>query len=112
MDALGLMREASAVASLTERYYFYRDGDKRALAGGALEALARIGDPSTRRDRAGAGRRSLGRGQGRDGAGRGVCARERLLKDGSIDLIQQAVDDKSRRNQARGYLAELGAPVP
>ena len=26
--------------------------------------------------------------------------------------IQQALDDKSRRNQARGYLAELGAPVP
>ena len=39
-------------------------------------------------------------------------ARERLLKDGSIAVIQQALDDKSRRNQARGYLAELGASVP
>jgi hypothetical protein len=34
-----------------------------------------------------------------------------LLKDGSIATIQQALEDK-RRNQARGYLAELGAPVP
>ena len=47
MDAFGLLRETSAVAALTERYYFYREANKRALAGGALEALARIGDPST-----------------------------------------------------------------
>lgn len=39
-------------------------------------------------------------------------ARERLLKDGSIAVIQKAVEDKARRDQARGYLAELGAPVP
>ena len=45
MDALGLLRESTAVPSLTERYAFYRDADRRALAGGALEALARIGDP-------------------------------------------------------------------
>ena len=37
-------------------------------------------------------------------------ARERMLKDGSIAVIRQALDDKSRRDQARGYLAELGAP--
>ena len=47
MDALGRIRQTSAVTSLTERYYFYRDVPKRALAGGALEALARIGDAST-----------------------------------------------------------------
>ena len=47
MDALGLLRETSAVTSLTARYHYYRDGSKRSLAGGALEALARIGDPST-----------------------------------------------------------------
>jgi hypothetical protein len=47
MDALGLLREICAASSLTERYRFYRDGSQRALAGGALEALARIGDPST-----------------------------------------------------------------
>jgi len=34
------------------------------------------------------------------------------LADGSIALIRMALDDKSRRNQARGYLEELGAPVP
>ena len=39
-------------------------------------------------------------------------ARERMLRDGSIAVIQMAVDDKSRGNQARGYLAELGARVP
>ena len=111
MDGLGLIREAQAVAALTERYYFYREDGKRALAGGALEALARIGDPSAvalikvvAADRW---------AEGRDATALAVAfARERLLKDGSIVLIQQAVDDKARRVQARGYLDELGAPVP
>lgn len=111
MDALGLIRETNAVAALTERYYFHREGGKRALAGGALEALARIGDASTTEiiklvavDQW---------AQGRDATALAVAfARERLLKDGSIVIIQQAVDDKSRRVQARGYLDELGAPVP
>lgn len=111
MDALGLLREATAVASLTERYQYYRDRRKRALAGGAVEALARIGDAS-----------SVGLMKqltadrwfdGRDATALAVTfARERVLKDGSIAMIQQALNDKSRRNQARGYLAELGAPVP
>jgi hypothetical protein len=35
-----------------------------------------------------------------------------MLGDGSIALIRQALDDKSRHDQARGYLIELGAPVP
>jgi hypothetical protein len=111
MDALGLMREASAVASLTERYAFYRDSGQRALAGGALEALARIGDPSTL---AILQQLSSDRwADGRDATALAVAfARERLLKDGSIAMIRQAADDKSRRNQARGYLAELGAAVP
>jgi HEAT repeat protein len=111
MDALGLLREPSAVASLTERYHFYRDGNKRALAGGALEALARIGDASTVDVvKQLAGDRWA---DGRDATALAVAfARERMLKDGSIAVIRQAVDDKSRRNQARGYLDELGAPVP
>ena len=51
--------------------------------------------------------------EGRDATALAVAfARERLLKDGSIVTIQQAADDKSRRVQARGYLQELGAPVP
>ena len=50
---------------------------------------------------------------GRDATALAVAfARERLLHDGSIALIKQALDDKSLRGQARGYLAELGAPVP
>jgi hypothetical protein len=111
MDALGLLRDASAVASLTERYFFYREGNKRGLAGGALEALARIGDASAveivkllATDKW---------ASGKDATALAVAfARERLLKDGSITVIQQALADKSRRDQARGYLAELGAPVP
>ena len=111
MDALGLIRESKAVAALTERYYFYREGGKRALAGGALEALARIGDVSTIEvvKLVAADKWS----EGRDATALAVAfARERLLKDGSVVSIRQAVNDKSRRVQARGYLDELGAPVP
>lgn len=111
MDALGLIRESKAVAALTERYYFYREGGKRALAGGALEALARIGDASTTEvvKLVAADKWA----EGRDATALAVAfARERLLKDGSVVTIQQALDDKSRRIQARGYLDELGAPVP
>ena len=111
MDALGLIRETPAVAALTERFTFYRNDGKRALAGGALEALARIGDVATvELVKTVAGDRWA---EGRDATALAVAfARERLLKDGSIAIIQQAVDDKSRRVQARGYLQELGAPVP
>ena len=111
MDALGLLREISAVASITERYHYYRDGSQRSLAGGALEALARIGDPSTTAivkqlvgDRWAAGSDATALAV--------VYARERMLADGSIALIRVALDDKARRNQARAYLVELGASVP
>ena len=111
MDALGLLRDVNAVASLTERYHFYRDANNRQLAGGALEALARIGDPSTT-----AIVRQLAGDRWADGndatALVAAYARERLLQDGSIAVIRQALDDKSRRGQARGYLIELGAPMP
>lgn len=112
MDALGLIRDAHAVAALTERYTFYRGAGKRALAGGALEALARIGDPSgVELVKALAADRWA---EGNDATALAVAfARERLLKDGSIVIIQQAAaDDKSRRVQARGYLQELTPPVP
>ena len=75
MDAIGLLREASAVSSLSERYQFYRKNDNRALAGGALEALARIGDPSSVvmvRQLTGD---KWAEGQGRHRAGRCLCAR-------------------------------------
>jgi len=110
MDAIGLLREASAVSSLSERYQFYRQSGNRALAGGALEALARIGDPSS----IDVVRQLTGDkwADGKDATSLAVAfARERLLRDGSIATIQQALEDK-RRNQARGYLFELGAPVP
>lgn len=111
MDALGLVREAEAVTALTDRYRFYRDTRLRPLAGGALEALARIGDPSTT---------DLVRllvtdewAGGKDATALAVAfARQRLLNDGSIVAIQQALGDKARRAQARAYLAELGAPAP
>ena len=111
MDALGLLREVNAVASLTERYHYYRDSKKRALAGGALEALARIGHPST----VDVVKQLAGDkwADGKDATALAVAyARERMLRDGSISVIQQALNDKSRRDQARGYLAELGASVP
>jgi hypothetical protein len=111
MDALGQLREVGATRALTERYRYYRDRNRRALAGGALEALARIGDASTIplvrelvTDRW---------SDGRDPTALAVAfARERMLRDGSIAVIRQALDDRSRRAQARGYLAELGSPVP
>ena len=111
MDALGLLREISAVTSLTERYHYYRQASKRSLAGGALEALARIGDPSTT-----AIVRQLAGDRWADGkdatALAAAYARERMLQDGSIAVIRQALTEKSRRDQARGYLIELGASVP
>jgi hypothetical protein len=111
MDALGLLRDQMAVASLTERYQYYRTGNKRALAGGALEALARIGDASTIEVvKVLAGDRWS---EGRDATALAVAfARERMLRDGSIAVIRQALDDRSRRSQARGYLMELGAQAP
>jgi len=111
MDALGLIREVTAVTALTERFYFYRESGKRALAGGALEALARIGAVSSVQlvtQVAGDPWAS-----GRDATALAVAfARERLLRDGSVVIIRQALEDRSRRGQARGYLDELGAPVP
>ena len=111
MDALGLVRETNAVAALTERYAFYRADGKRARAGGALEALARIGDVSTvELVKTVAAERWA---EGRDATALAVAfARERLLKDGSLVIIQQAVGNQSHRVQARGYLQELGATVP
>jgi hypothetical protein len=111
MDALGLMRVTAAVTSLTERYTFYRGAGRRSLAGGALEALARIGDPST----VGIVRQVANDiwAGGDDATALAVMfARERMLRDGSMIALQQALNDKSRRVQARGYLIELGVPMP
>ena len=111
MDALGQIRERGALAPLTERYNFYRDSKKRTLAGGAVEAMARIGDPSSAEfvKRLAADPWA----EGNDATALAVAfARERLLKDGSITVLRQAMDEKKRHGQARGYLAELGFPLP
>jgi hypothetical protein len=111
MDAFGLVRHTNAVSSLTERFHYYREGRKRALAGGALEALARIGDPSS----VALVKPLVGDpwATGTDATALVVAfARERLLRDGSVAIIRQALDDRSRRYQARGYLAELGVAAP
>jgi hypothetical protein len=111
MDALGLVRERNALTSLTDRYYFYREQNKRALAGGALEAIARIGEASAAAIIKQAAADKFA--EGKDATALAVAfARERVLKDGSIATIQAALNERSRRDQARGYLAELGAPVP
>src|SRR5687767_3069726 len=111
MDALGRIRQTSAITSLTERYYFYRDGRKRALAGGALEALARIGDASTISIVTQLTTDTFS--DGRDATALAVAfARERMLRDGSVATIRQALDDSARRWQALGYLAELGVSTP
>jgi hypothetical protein len=111
MDALGQLRERASLAALAERYNFYRDEKKRALAGGAVEAMARIGDPSSA-----AFLKALAAdpwSEGKDATALAVSfARERLLKDGSINVLRQAMDDKKRHGQARGYLTELGFPLP
>ena len=111
MDAMGLLRLSSAVTSLTERYQFYRTANRRALAGGALEALARIGDPSSIAIVRAAAADTWS--SGRDATALAVAfARERVLKDGSIAIVRQALDDRARRAQAMGYLAELGFAAP
>lgn len=111
MDALGLLRESSAVPALTERFQFYRDAKKRPLAGGAIEALARIGDPST----VALVKTLVGDkwADSKDSASLAVLfARERLLKDGSLARIEAALREKVRHQQARAYLAELSEIMP
>jgi hypothetical protein len=110
MDALGLIRASTAVNSLTERYWFYRKAEKRGLAGGALEALTRIGDPSTKAiveqlvtDRWAEGNDPT--------ALAALFARARFLNDGSMLAIRQTLDRKSRRIQAAQYLGELTPSV-
>ena len=111
MDALGLLREASAAASLTERYRFYRENKERSLAGGAIEALARIGHPSSVPVISELASDPWSGGE--DATALAIAfARERLLKDGSVVVIRNAVNERQRGAQARGYLVELGATAP
>ena len=110
MEAIGLLRETAAVPSLAERFTRYRDRDRR-MAGAALEALARIGDPQSE-----ALVRTLatdGWGEGDDATALTVAfARARYLKDGSVTRLQDAAAHRTLGPRARAYLAELGVPVP
>jgi hypothetical protein len=110
MEAIGLLRETAAVPALADRFSRERDRDRR-VAGAALEALARIGDPQSE-DLV----RSLaneGWDDRNDAAGLAAAfARERYLKDGSVKRLREAVSHRSLGPRARAYLAELGVPVP
>ena len=111
MEALGLLRETAAVPSLTEIYTRHRARNNRQMAGAALEALVRIGDPQTAplvKDLA-----TDQWGDRKDAAGLVVAyARERYLKDGSVKSLQDAAADRALGPRARAYLTELGLPTP
>jgi HEAT repeat protein len=107
MEALGLIRARTAGATLTERYNYYRKTNQRTLAGGALEALARLNDPAGApivqqllTDKWAAGNDAT--------ALVVVYARIRLLGDSAAHaVLVKALKDKSRRVQATMYLEEL-----
>ena len=131
MEALGWLREASAVPALAALVEFH--GHKgEGLA--ALETLARIGDTSNvglfaarLTDRNAEVRRMAAEGIGRAGAVDQVRALEATLGDErsasvrlalsfalhrlgrpSVPPLVQALTDAGRRLQARGYLVDLG----
>lgn len=109
MEAIGLLGETAAEPTLAELYRAYRERNNRDMAGRALEALVRIGRPSTeplvrtlvgdawadREDRAGFA---------------AAYGRERYLKDGSRARLEAAREHKTFGAVVRAYLAELGWP--
>jgi len=111
MEAIGLLGETAAVPTLTELYRAYRERDDRQMAGGALEALVRIGQPQT--DALVRGLVDDAWGDRNDATGLVVAyARQRFLNDGSRRRLEAARDDRELGPAARAYLAELGPPVP
>ncbi|MEZ5287364.1 MAG: HEAT repeat domain-containing protein [Vicinamibacterales bacterium] len=111
MEALGLLREIAVLPTLTDVYQRARSRNDGDAAAAALEALTRIGDPSTRPLVAALAGDSWG--SRRDEAGLVVAyARARFLQDGSVDRLRDATDDRRLGARARAYLAELGQPVP
>ena len=111
MEAIGLLRETAAIPSLTDVYTRHRAKNNRQMAGTALEALVRIGDPQSAtlvKELA-----SDSWGDRKDATGLIVAyARERYLKDGSAKVLQDAAADRTLGPRARAYLAELGLPTP
>jgi hypothetical protein len=111
MEAIGLLRETAAIPSLTDFYTRHRAKNNRQMAGAALEALVRIGDPQSAilvKELA-----TDSWGDRKDATGLIVAyARERYLKDGSAKILQDAAADRTLGPRARAYLAELGLPTP
>jgi hypothetical protein len=106
MDALGRARETRAREALEERFAFHREQGHTSLAVTALDALARLADPSTT---------EMVRTLATDRWARNgdpylavLFARERLLKDGSTATLKQAAQNRLFATRARAYLAELG----
>jgi hypothetical protein len=111
MEATGLLGETAALPALTDIYTRSRAANKRELAGAALEAIVRIGDPQSASLAAELATDAWGDRD--DATGLTVAfARERYLKDGSAKRLQEAAADRRLGPQARAYLAELGLPTP
>ena len=111
MEALGLLGETSVVPALTDTYQRARARNDRRMAGSALEALARIGDPSSAALVEALAQDSWGDRD--DATGLVVAfARERYLKDGSRRRLEAAAAHRSLGPGARAYLTELAAPPP
>ncbi len=135
MEALGLAREDRAVAALAERHTFHRRAGPAIERAATLDALSRLGHPSSLplfaealNDRWDAvrqiGYEGLARSRARDQAAaylarstadRGAhvllaraYARERLLEEGALDEVVEGLRSSRLRGQAQGYLLELG----
>jgi hypothetical protein len=106
IEALGRLRERRAAPALSDRFVYHREHGPRQQAVVALEALARLNDPTTT---------SLIRPLIEDAWTRSddtrlamLFARTRLFQDGSEERLRRAVGDKKTGAQARAYLLELG----
>ncbi len=134
MRALGAIRDRRAVGPLTDQFVFYGKGEG---ADAALDALARIADPSSLPlfkerlgDRDAEVRRICAEGLGRVGNPADVDGLETAVGDESSEMVRLAMTfalQQAGRNfiprlveslahdkvaaQAAGYLLELGPPV-
>ncbi|HVL70120.1 MAG TPA: HEAT repeat domain-containing protein [Vicinamibacterales bacterium] len=134
MRALGEIREASAIASLTQQVEYYRKGEG---AWSGIDALARIAHPSSvplftarLQDRDPYIRRAAAEGLGRAGAEAAIPALEQVATTDSSEMVRAAaafalqkmgrnyvarlvetLDSGSMAPQVASYFLELGAPA-
>ena len=135
MEGLGEVRYERAVTALADLFNYYKTGE---MAYGALDTLARIGQPAsipmfraalTSKDPN--FRRAAVEGLARTGDKDGAAAAEAIAaaeRDPSVVLalafgqqrsaraqhtgrLLQALNDRTLRSQAQDYLVELGTPV-